>query len=245
LGITVINDYFGEGILNELKDSKVDLIIIRHVLEHVSNPVSFFRVISKLTYPDTAVIVEVPYLKTILERRRIDNIGYSHLNYFSLRSMDEILKKINMGILDCSLEETDGGSILFHIKKGISTGKRLLDQISIKEISDFIDSIDKTKIRISNRVKKYSPTEIVGYGAGAKGSHLIYILGLQEVLQVVVDDTPDYRNKYIPGTHIQIKSPGYLNHDFVKAVINLAPTHLETIRARVPDKLDFIDIFQG
>ena len=140
------------------------------------------------------------------------------------------------------LVETDGGSIVFHIQKGIKTDIEKFDYISETEIKEFISNIEIMKEKLQFIISQYSIDEVVGYGAGAKGQQLIHFLELDKYISVVVDDTLQYENKYIPGTRVQIKLPNYLNKKKVKAVINLAPTHSEVIKSKVEDRLDFINI---
>jgi hypothetical protein len=85
--------------------------------------------------------------------------------------------------------------------------------------------------------------EIVGYGAGAKGQHLFNLLGLERFIQTVVDDMPSYQGKFIPATGIMINNPAHvLSSAKIKAVVNLATTHGEAVKVRIPQHLEFIDV---
>lgn len=241
-GIEVINDYFGEEVAAKLSNEKFDAVIFRHVYEHIKDPVAFLNTVASVCDDNTALVIEVPYFKTVLERKRIENISYSHLNYFTISSVNKIAEKFNMGITKYKLVDTDGGAIVIHLKKGIVTDDEILDKVSLQEIKDFISYIDEAKIKAKNIAAKYNNDEIVGYGAGAKGQHLIYILGLEEYIKYVVDDTPGYEDLLIPGTSIIIKNSKLLESGKIKAVINLAPTHSAAIREKVPEGIDFIEL---
>jgi SAM-dependent methyltransferase len=240
--IEVINQYFNKSLSNHLKSRQFDIIVFRHVFEHITDPADFFEGVAEICDKSTKVIIEVPYFVSVIQNNRIDNISYSHRNYFTIRSMNEILKRFKMGISKFELVNTDGGSIVFHISKEAITNNSLLDRITQNEIELFIQTIKHTKDRINEELKNYTKEEIVGYGAGAKGQHLIHILALKDKISAVVDDTPGYENTFIPGTSLEIKSSGVLKDARIKAVINLAPTHSDAIRAKVPEKIRFINV---
>jgi hypothetical protein len=243
--IEVINDYFNSRLAKKIKARKIDIIIFRHVFEHIINPIDFFKGVSEMCDRYTNVVIEVPYFVTVMHNNRIDNISYSHRNYFTIRSMNEIIKKFGMGIKKIKLVDTDGGSILFQICKNTITDESILDRISQPEIELFIQSIQNSKNKMRELLKNYKKGEVVGFGAGAKGQHLIHILELEEKIEVVIDDTPGYENNFIPGTKIEIQSTELLKKDGIKAVVNLAPTHSEAIRAKVPGTIQFINVINN
>jgi 2-polyprenyl-3-methyl-5-hydroxy-6-metoxy-1,4-benzoquinol methylase len=240
--IEVINDYFTNEISTKISDRRFDLIIIRHVYEHIPDPVKFFNDLSQICDDNTTVIIEVPYFKTVLQRKRIENVSYSHLNYFTIRSVSEIAKKFGMGIKDFELVETDGGAIVYQISKGIETDPLILDRVNLNDIEEFVSSIEEAKARTKEALQNFSKDEVVGYGAGAKGQHLIYVLELENLINKVIDDTPGVEGMYIPGTEVKIAHPDILKEGKIKAVINLAPTHSATIRAKVPQHIQFIEV---
>ncbi|MBI2274148.1 MAG: methyltransferase domain-containing protein [Bacteroidetes bacterium] len=240
--IEVINDYFSANLFPQIKNRKIDLVVIRHVYEHIPDPVAFFKDLSEICTNETTIIIEVPYFVTVLKRKRIENVSYSHLNYFTIRSISEIAKMYGFGVSKYELVETDGGAIVYHITKGVTTNPSILDSVSQSDIEEFVDYIETAKGKIQHLLSKYTKEEVVGYGAGSKGPHLVYILGLKDYINLVVDDTPGYAGMYLPGTSVQICSADVLKNKNVKAVVNLAPTHSEAIQAKTPANLEFIEV---
>lgn len=240
--VEVINEYFTEDIAKQLQGREFDLIIIRHVYEHIPDPVKFFEDLSSICNDTTTVVIEVPYFVTVLDRKRIENISYSHLNYFTIRSMSEIAAKFGMGVKEFNLVETDGGAIVYHISKGTVTSDAIKDNISQEKIQEFVDYIQDAKAKVKEVIKNYNTNEVVGYGAGSKGMHLIYILELDENINIVVDETPGTDGMFVPGTAVRITHPDIFKNGKIKAVLNLAPTHSETIRSKVPAHVEFIEV---
>lgn len=245
LGIDVLNGYFGQDMLPKLQGRNFDLIFFRHVFEHIPDFMSFIRAVGSLCSDTGAVVIEVPYLQTVIERKRIDNIGYSHLNYYSLRSMAEIARQAGLGIVDFEKVETDGGSIIFHLRKGVETSEELLDDVTPQAVEELVTSIDEIRQRLVASLAGFDPNEVAGYGAGAKGQHLIHMLGLKNKLSYVLDDTKELNGKFIPGTELKVMQPEDLATSPLKAIVNLVPTHQEAIRQKVPENIAFIDPING
>ena len=239
--LEVINDYFGARLSEQLKDKKFDVIFFRHVFEHIPSPASFFESVAALMDNQTNIVIEVPYLKSVIEKQRVENISYSHLNYFTIQSINEIAKKYKIGIIDYQLVETDGGSIILYLQKNKITPDDIIDNISHADVEGLIESISTIKNRLNNAIKNYQKNEIIGYGAGAKGQHLLHLLELDDRIDYVIDDTPELEGKYIPGTTVKIRSPDHIDKTAIKAVINLIPTHAEAIREKISNHYDFID----
>ena len=241
--LEVINEFFSESTLKKIGDKKADLIIIRHVLEHIFNLNGFMSNLSKAVHDQTILMVEVPYLKTVIEKKRIDNISYPHINCFSVRSFAKLIEKFGLKIQEYRLVDTDGGSIVFTVTKSSLKNEVPLDDITVEGILLLQNYIQERKMRIAELISKYNVDEIVGYGAGAKGQHLFNLLGLERYIQTVVDDMPSYQGRFIPGTRVEINKPAHaLSSAKIKAVVNLATTHGEAVRGRVPQHLEFIDV---
>ena len=73
----ITNDIFPRGF-----EQQADGIILRHVLEHFSDPVSFLREIAQTNDMSGYVYIEVPCLDWILRNYAWYDIFYEHVNYF-------------------------------------------------------------------------------------------------------------------------------------------------------------------
>ncbi len=226
-------------------ENKYDIIIIRHVLEHITDVECIIENISSLMDDNSVFVIEVPYLKTVISKRRIENISHPHVNCFSIRSINEVVSKFNLGIDKFELVETDGGSIIFYIRKNIKTNLSILDDTESQELIDLKSYIDTRRVQIKELMCKFDKDEVVGFGAGAKGQLLIHFFELDKYIKYVVDTNISFENQYIPGTSLEIKTESFIEgNSKLKAVINLAPTHTAQLIKKIPKHLDFIDIIE-
>lgn len=249
--IFVLNEFLTKGTAEKIK-RKPDIIILRHILEHIEELDDFIDILDQISCDDTKIIVEVPHFPTVIKNKRIDNIGYQHINYFSLKSIDKLFFKWGYNLIDYKLVETDGGSVLAVLSKGNTKEKKenyeIDDEIKEVQVEKFINYIHEKRETLQNKLLNYERHCLIGYGGGPKGQHLIHLFDLNRFMDVVVNDIEHFHDKYIPGTSISYKKPSeYLSVDKaidVVAVINLAPTHTETIAAKIPTNVELINIIE-
>jgi 2-polyprenyl-3-methyl-5-hydroxy-6-metoxy-1,4-benzoquinol methylase len=240
--LQIVNGYLNSETANIVeKFGPFDLIYFRHVFEHIPDPVEFIKLVSGLLAKDGVIALEVPYLASIFDLGRVENVGYSHLNHYCIRSLDVIFKQFGMGLIAHTLEVTDGGSIVAYFKKGELTPKHLLENAMQEKIIKFIQYNKNIREFVTLKLKTYKNGQLIGYGAGAKGQHLIHLLGLDRYISEVIDDTPGFNGKFIPGTGIRIISRDVWDKSNTKAIINLAPTHTEIIKKNIPVGMEFLD----
>ena len=104
-------------------------------------------------------------------------------------------------------------------------------------LNNYKDKIEKTKnniLKILKELKKKNK-KIYGYGASGRGTVIMNYCGINKhYLDFVVDDSPEKRNKYTPGTHVKIiswndlKKVGYPDY----FVLFAWPFHLEIASKR-------------
>jgi len=71
----------------------IELVIMRHVLEHISNPYSILKKIQSICSESSHIYIEVPNFDWVLENQEFNEISFEHVNYFTLNSLSEIFNK--------------------------------------------------------------------------------------------------------------------------------------------------------
>ena len=72
-----------------------DGVILRHVLEHVPDPVAFLSQIRAANGGGGRIYIEVPCLDWICEHRAWFDIFYEHVNYFRLADLDSMFGTVH------------------------------------------------------------------------------------------------------------------------------------------------------
>ncbi len=81
----ILKQYFSPG-----TGLHADGIILRHVLEHVQDPVAFLATIRDANGGKGKIYIEVPCFEWICTRRAWFDIFYEHVNYFRLSDFNRI-----------------------------------------------------------------------------------------------------------------------------------------------------------
>jgi hypothetical protein len=248
--IKVTNNFFGNEAARLVKNNygEMKVVIARHVLEHIFNPHDFFSGLQVISGRDTIIFIEVPYLVSIFQLKRFENVSYSHLVHYSVKSMLTIASQYGFVVVDYRLCDIDGGAIVFTLR---SVGEAVSVQLPNVEteidnlFKKFILEFEESKANFRRHLNENAAELFIGFGAGAKGQFLIHLYGLQDYLVAVIDETPGYPGNYIPGTAVPIVALNYLDEIRAAIVVNLAPTHFQSVFNKIPRRFAFIDPVNG
>lgn len=181
--------YFEPGIMKPAQG-----LILRHVLEHIQNPIEFLEQLKIANGNQGKIYIEVPCFDWICERRAWFDVFYEHVNYFRLSDFNRMFDVV----IDSG--RSFGGQYLYVIAELASLKKPkidLEDRVHFpKDFSTF--GVD------ANR--KFESVTIWG---GASKGVIFALLMMRAGCRVgsVIDINPAKQGKFIPGTGLQIESP--------------------------------------
>lgn len=84
LKVPTLNSFFDKDLFN----TKFDLIILRHTLEHIKNPKIFIDEVNSLLKDNGKLFIEVPNIIYSL-KNNIEDFTPDHVNFFSLKTLKE------------------------------------------------------------------------------------------------------------------------------------------------------------
>ena len=245
-GLDTINDFFTLDLAKKIKKQykNADLIIANNVLAHIDDMDSVFKGIEYLLSKEGLLVFEVHYLISLLSKTQYDFFYHEHLNYYSIEVLSKYLKKFDLEIFDVNLVKNHGGSIRvfvkrFNNKKFLKTKRLSKLLLSEKKyfknntyLRSFIKKIDKQK---SNLIKllinlKAQNKRIIGYGSSGRANTIINFCGInKEMLDYIIDASPERSGRYTPGSHIYINNPDILKHDKPDYILLFAWTYSKAI----------------
>lgn len=242
LGIPTKEMYFGSEDSKEFVNSwgTPDVIVIRHVLEHLDNLNDIIEAISSIL-ENGYLIIEVPYLLRIIKEKQFYAFFHEHLSYFSVHILQELLSKHELHITDIQENDLEGGSIVVYAQKypkrcaqdKINSYLALDDKwCSAENILVFSDESKQQIAKIQNIVEneKKLGRKIAAWGAGQRGCTLLNMCGLTNAqLSYIVDLNENYWWKYVLGSNIQVVPPDYLTDHFVESIMILATGYADEI----------------
>ncbi len=223
-GIATREEFFTRAYAAELaaEGLRADVFHAHNVLAHVPDLNGFVAGVRTLLKPTGVAVIEVPYVKDMLDQCEFDTIYHEHLCYFSVTALDRCFQRHGLVIRDVTRVPIHGGSLrLFAApEEGRADVSPSVAALLAEEAAWGAGTLDPYRTfaaRVSEIRRglrgllwrlKASGKRIVAYGASAKGSTLLNFCGIgPETLDFVVDRSTVKQGKFTPGTRLQIHSP--------------------------------------
>jgi len=215
--ITTINDFFNLELAKKI-NKKFDVINAAGVFFHLEELHSVAEGIKYLLDDQGVFVVQFMYMKNILENVAFDQIYHEHLLFYTLKTIETLLNRHQLGLFDAYFSPIHGGSIIaFATHKDKKTkSQRLLELIKKEEISKCneyetyqkfakkIDVLKKENLKFLENEKSKGKI-IYGMGAPVKGNTLLnYFKITTTIISCLVEKNPLRKNLYSPGMHIPI-----------------------------------------
>lgn len=236
-GVNTLDAFFSESLARELKEesgSGADVIIANNVLAHASDINGFLAGIKVLLKDGGAAVIEVPYVRDLIEKCEFDTIYHEHLCYFSVTSLDKMFRRHSLFLNDIKRLAIHGGSLRLYVgqREDVSGNvKAALEEESSEGMDrfeyyeDFAERVKTIKetLRANIFSLKASGKRIAAYGAAAKGSTLLNYAGIGHgAIDFAADRNIHKHGLFMPGVHIPIHSPSKLIEDMPDYVLMLA-----------------------
>jgi SAM-dependent methyltransferase len=228
--IPSISQFFSDVLARQLQRDGVeaDIIHAHNVLAHVADLNGVVSGLSTLMKKTGIAVIEVPYVKDMVDQCAFDTIYHEHLCYFSLTALVALFCRHDLQVTDVEQVGIHGGSLRLYVRhravsvSASSTVERMLRQEKELGIGEpgFYKTLTNRVVEIGHRLGqllkqlKSEGSRIAAYGASAKGTMLLNFFRIgRETIDYVVDRNPIKQGLYTPGTHLSIYPPEKLLED--------------------------------
>ncbi|MFC1804611.1 class I SAM-dependent methyltransferase [Candidatus Omnitrophota bacterium] len=232
-GIPTLISYFNQQAVEAVlkKEGKARLITATNVFAHIEDIHEITDCMLKLLDEKGVFICESHYLAALIETVQYDTIYHEHLRYYSLYSLEYLLKMHDLEIFHARRIATHGGSIrVYAARKGTypvrASVAALLEEegrvLSADKMLEFKEKVIASKLKLHSLLMdiKRQGKRIYGVGAPSRASTLVNYTGIDDgILDCVLEVKGSHKiGKYIPGTMIPVQEesrlykdqPGYL-----------------------------------
>jgi SAM-dependent methyltransferase len=232
IGVRTEIAFFTEALGRELagRGVRADIVHANNVLAHVADTNGFVRGLSAVLAEDGVGVIEVPYLKSLIEQVEFDTIYHEHLCYFSVTALTHLFRRNGLYLNRIEHLDIHGGSLRLFVERHDLPDAGLIDALAIERvvgldrIEYFLDfasrvgALTRDLARVVSELKS-AGASIAAYGAAAKGATLLHAAGLnREHLDFVVDRNTHKHGLMMPGAHLPICG--------VEALLVERPTHV-------------------
>ena len=189
---------------SECANISADVVVCRHVIEHISNPLSLLSSVKQalVNSPQARVFFETPCVEWILSNHVIWDFFYEHCSYFTAQSLTTAFEISGFQVE--SVNHIFGGQYLWleatirREKLAITKKPTSLPILAQKFATLEHELVKKWETKIRKLATK---GKVALWGAGAKGvtfANLIDPGG--QWIDCIIDLNPNKQGKYIPGT---------------------------------------------
>ncbi|MGH8170731.1 MAG: class I SAM-dependent methyltransferase [Steroidobacteraceae bacterium] len=220
-GVETLLAFFGLDLAHRLAaDGRLaDVIHANNVLAHVADTNGFVAGIAALLKEDGVAVIEVPYVKELIEHGEFDTIYHEHLCYFSVTALARLFERHGLVLNRVQPLAIHGGSLRLFVGRREREDRSVAEYLAAERqagmdgfeyyagFSRKVESIRSGLTELLGRLKREG-ARIAGYGAAAKGTILLNFAAVGgEVLEFVADRNVHKQGRYVPGVRLPIVPP--------------------------------------
>jgi hypothetical protein len=216
----IVQDYFSYNSYQRTGhgEKKAKVITTIAMFYDLIDPHPFIQDICKILDNNGVWVLQLSYTPLMIKQLAFDNICHEHAYYHSIGSFKKLFEQHGLRIVDCNLNDVNGGSFRVYVQKESSEvssfGTSPLRDVcnfrleslleyenkyynisNIDVWKNFQNNIEALKQQTVNFIKeeKAKGKKICGYGASTKGNTLLQWFGLDNTLIDAVAERSPYK----------------------------------------------------
>lgn len=211
-----------------------EAIVLRHVLEHIQDPVSFLQSLAEDNHGGL-IYIEVPCFDWIMQNNAWIDIFYEHVNYFRLEDFDRIFSTVK------SSGHLFGGQYMYVVADldSLSQPDNMPNFKPVAFPEKFLNSLTTVTDYLKNKKSK-----IAVWGAASKGVIFTLFAARHDVMiDYIVDINPAKQNKYIPVSGLPVSAPEVIMADpEVQEIIIMNSNYSNEIKELMGKNYNYLEV---
>lgn len=225
-------------------DSSVDTIIHSHLLEHLYDPLEFFKDLSK-TKLSTKLIFSIPNLNEMLKRKYTNCLNFEHTIFITEPLIEFLLSSHGFEFIEKKYFKEDHSIFYNCIKtdksKTISLPKNYY-QINKSIFNEYINYHENLINNLNSEIKK-NKSKIFLFGAHIFSQYLLEF-GLDfSNIECILDNDKEKQGKRLYGSNLFVKPPAILRDIKKPLIILKAGTYNNEIKKDIIENINPEAIF--
>lgn len=252
IGVPTLEAFFTRSLAQQLAASgrRADVVHANNVLAHVADTNGFIAGLRAILKDDGVGVIEVPYVKCLIDHVEFDTIYHEHLCYFSVTALDRLFRRHGLFLNEIEHLAIHGGSLRLFVERVQRQGSSVREQLVLesrlgidgagyyREFSSAVGRLRDELLALLRRLKSDGKT-IAAYGAAAKGATMLNFCGIDaDLVDFVVDRNVHKHGRLMPGCKLPILPAEALMQRRPDYVLLLAWNFSEEIAAQQKAYLD-------
>jgi hypothetical protein len=239
--VDVYPEFFNVESFRKSGAQSADIVTSIAMFYDLEDPIKFAQDVEQILSPNGVWHFEQSYLPLMINTCSYDTICHEHVSYYSLKSIQYIMERANLKIVDVTTNAVNGGSFALTVARHNSRWIRnsaVIDWMLQMEESEgyhtprpyrqfevrVYEHRKNLRSLVSNLIK--NGKIVAGYGASTKGNVLLQFCGFDEdAIPAIAEVNPDKFGCYTPGTKIPILSESDLRSKFKPDYFLVLPWH--------------------
>jgi hypothetical protein len=222
-GTELISTFFSaDAIRSHVGIQKARVITSIAMFYDLERPLEFVEQIIDALADDGIWVFEQSYLPTMVATHSYDTVCHEHLEYYTLKQLHYITRKLGLKIIDVEVNDVNGGSFSVTVAKNQSShieAQSVVEKLLAEETAAGYDTIQpletlskamhKHRVELCDllRTAKRDGRVVFGYGASTKGNVLLQFCDINaDLLPFIAEVNEDKFGAFTPGTRIPIIS---------------------------------------
>jgi len=245
-----------ETIQNSLSDSRaievikkkygaVDLLVVRHVVEHAVSARQMLKNLQRLLSPSGYMVLEMPDSEHIFNASNHSFIWEEHISYFTEASIRKIAQSVSAKVIWAKRYKYPyEDSLVFVLKFDAGATDNVLvqsrDEVQAakKHLASFAKALLEQRKLWRDVLEGYRQRgqKVAVFGAGHLAAKFLNFLQVGDFIDCVVDDDPNKIGSSMPGSHVTIVSSSDLTARGIEVCVStLSPESEVRVRNKLED----------
>lgn len=220
------------------KYGHADILIVRHILEHVYDLVEFTSALKLLTSDNGYIVFEIPDCTRSLELFDYTMLWEEHLYYFTPVTLKIMLDVCGFELIrfenyDYPFENSMVAVTCVNDQQTVKIAEEPL-QIELVRGAQYAKNLEVYRQRLRKYFTDYHQIngKIAVLGAGHLACMFIWLFQLQEDIECVIDDNPNKQGLFMPASRLPIlPSHALLEQNISLCLLGLNPMNEEKVIA--------------
>ncbi|PJM98534.1 methyltransferase [Streptomyces sp. CB01201] len=223
-GVRTLDAFFTRELAAEMRRSygPASLIHANNVIAHTPDVINVLSGLQlMLADGGGAAVIEVPYLRDLVERGLFDTIYHEHVFYYSFTALHRLLKAAGLTAVHVEQNAFHGGSLRVVARADPHAISPSVDQllreeavVGITDVSFYADFARKVEDFLAASRKELHAIAAAGHslaGIGAPAKAAVMMSATDAPLKYISDSTPYKQGKCLPGTSVPVVAPDRLS----------------------------------